>query len=111
MGWLPTSLIAPEKLPAEARLPLRYYLPYYGTSKLGWMLYGRSPIDPELPWQSSSSWNDYFPEAQPGWEAPTKDSSFVSLRLQGPNPFMLRRVDPDTALGEAGDARAGSPRG
>lgn len=105
MGWLPTSLIAPEKLPAEARLPLRYYLPYYGTSKLGWMLYGRSPIDPELPWDASSPWNEFFPEAQPGWEAPTTDSTFVSLRLQGPNPFMLKSVAADASLGEAAGAK------
>ena len=104
MGWLPTSLIAPEKLPAEAKLPLRYYLPYYGTSKLGWMLYGRSPIDPQLQWDPSSSWNDFFPEAQPGWEAPTTDDAFVALRLQGPNPFMLRRVATDTSIGEGADA-------
>lgn len=104
MGWLPTSLIAPEKLPSEARLPLKYYVPYYATSKLGWMLYGRSPIDPELPWEPSSPWNEFFPEAQPGWEAPTDDRTFVSLRLQGPNPFMLRRVEANTAIGEAAAA-------
>lgn len=104
MGWLPTSLIAPERLPREARLPSSYYLPYYATSKIGWTLYGASPIDPDLEWSPESPWNRFFPEASRGWGAPTSDESFVALRLQGPNPFLLRRVEsPDPDRGESDD--------
>ncbi|MEM7093418.1 MAG: lipoxygenase family protein [Actinomycetota bacterium] len=93
MGWLPTSLIAPEKLPAEAKLPNKYYLPYYATSKLGWMLYGRAQINPELEWSAELSWNEFFAGPQRGWGDPADDRLFTQLRLQGPNPFMLRKVD------------------
>lgn len=101
MGWLPTALIAPEVMPPEAKLPMKYYLPYYASSKLGWMLYGRNPINPDLPWTASSKWNSFFPDASKGWGEPTSDEGFTALRLQGPNPFMLRAVAADPARGEA----------
>ena len=82
MGWLPTSLIAPERMPPEAKLPNSYYLAYYATSKIGWTLYGKSPIDPELEWSPDLGWNDFFPEPAPGWGTPTSDEGFVALRLQ-----------------------------
>ncbi len=103
MGWLPTSLIVPEALPKEAKLPKRYFLPYYATSKIGWTLYGRSPIDPDLDFSPSSIWNRWFPDASRGWGSPSDDASFAALRLQGPNPFMLRQVEPDPARREAID--------
>ena len=92
MGWLPTSLLAPERLPAEAKLPPRYVAPYYGTSKVGWWLYGRRPIDPALEWSPESHWNRPFGDVDEEWDHPTSDAAFVALRLQGPNPFMLKRV-------------------
>jgi len=33
MGWLPTSLVAPECVPSEAKLPNKYFLPYYATAR------------------------------------------------------------------------------
>lgn len=92
MGWLPPSLVAPERLPSDAKLPPRYVAPYYGTSKLGWWLYGRRPIDPALEWTAASDWNRPFGDVDEVWDHPTSDAAFVALRLQGPNPFMLRRV-------------------
>lgn len=100
MGWLPTGLKAPVRLPREAKLPNSYYLPYYATSKVGWLLYGRNQIGEDLAWSEDLPWNDFFPGPPEGWSkfdepgAADDDQKFVALRLQGPNPFMLRAVAP-----------------
>ncbi len=104
MGWLPTSLIVPDVLPKEAKLPLPYYLAYYATSKIGWTLYGKSPIDPDVTFDPSSTWNEWFPDASRGWGSPTDDAAFTALRLQGPNPCMLRAANANPDLGETGYA-------
>ncbi len=103
MGWLPAALLAPETLPPEAKLPMRYVLPYYGTSKLGWLLYGKLPIDPSLAWNDELPWNDAFPAGRDEWGHPTDDATFTALRLQGPNPFELRRASADPAMGDGPD--------
>lgn len=100
MGWLPPSLLAAEKLPSETKLPPRYVLPYYGVGKLGWAIYGASPIDPSIEWTPDGPFADAFPRGESAWGAPTDDATFVALRLQGPNPFTLQRVDPDIAAGD-----------
>jgi hypothetical protein len=97
----------PEQLPEEAKLPKGYYLPYYGTGKAGWRIYGWSEIDPDLEWTPGSKWNELFPTANEGWGTPTDDDAFVALRLQGSNPFCLTKVDPDPAVDDAVDATAG----
>lgn len=97
MGWLPTSLITHDVMPSEARLPMKYFLPYYASSKVGWTAYGKAQINPRLPWYPELGWNDFFPGPAPGWGAPTDDDAFTSLRLQGSNPFLLRRSDADLA--------------
>lgn len=104
MGWLPTSLLTAEKLPKEAALPLRYKLPYYGVGKLGWALYGKKPIDSSLAWSADSSWNESFPKGHDEWGDPSDDTTFTALRLQGPNPFMLTKVEPDPVAGDSADA-------
>ena len=42
--------------------------------------------------RSSYEWNKAFPATRDGWADPTSDETFVRLRLQGPNPFMLKRT-------------------
>ncbi|MBN4047545.1 hypothetical protein JYT71_00905, partial [Acidimicrobiaceae bacterium AH-315-P05] len=103
MGWLPAHLVTPDKVPKDARLPLRYLLPYYATSKIIWKLYGKSPISSDLAWDVKSSWNNAFPPPLSEWGTPTSDASFVRLRLQGPNPFMLARSTPDPDMGDGDD--------
>lgn len=93
LDWLPKELMVPTTIPNEAKLATGYKTMYYGLSKLGWAAYARSPIRPEVPWDPSYEWNDAFPESGDGWEYPASDETFVRLRLQGPNPFMLRNVD------------------
>lgn len=92
MGWLPPSLIAPRKVPKAAAIPLLgYYLPYYATSKVAWKAYSKWPIDPSLPWSQKARWDTKLPGAEKGWDALDPDQAFAQLRLQGPNPFLLRR--------------------
>ena len=104
MGWLPTSLLAAEKLPGETKLPPRYVVPYYAIGKIGWAIYGKSPIDPAIEYSPDGPFASAFPRTASDWGAPTDDAVFTALRLQGPNPFTLHRVDPDPAAGDAADA-------
>jgi lipoxygenase len=103
VSWLPSDLLVPEKLPREAGLPVRYAAPYYALGKIGWWLYGRRPLNPDVPWDPSLRWNTAFPDGPRAWGDPADDDTFTRLRLQGPNPFMLTRVDPDPALDDEPD--------
>ncbi|MFT7645776.1 MAG: hypothetical protein ACI8Y4_000509 [Candidatus Poriferisodalaceae bacterium] len=96
MSWLPPSLVMPEKLPKEAKLPRKYVVPYYGVSKLIWNLYHRCSMKPGIEWSPDMKWNGNFRDRSRGWAQPTNDAAFAQLRLQGPNPFTLKR-DPDGA--------------
>lgn len=91
LPWLPTDLVVPDRVPPEGTLPKAYVAAYYGTSKLCWNLYHRRPIDPTVEWDPAAPWNHAFPPTADGWEDPTSDDTYVRLRLQGPNPFALRR--------------------
>ena len=92
LEWLPKELMVPKEIPSEAQLISKYKAFYYGLGKIGFGLYERTPIRPEVPWDPDFSWNRAFPETGDGWEQPTADDTFVRLRTQGPNPFLLRRV-------------------
>lgn len=92
LQWLPRQLMVPEKLPAEAQLPVAYKAKYYGLGRLGFSAYERSPINPDVPWDPNFEWNRAFPISRDGWSRPTADETFVRLRTQGPNPFALRRT-------------------
>ncbi len=93
LEWLPKELIVPEKIPAEGQLRLPYKAKYYGLGKLGFAGYQMSPIRKDVPWDPEFPWNDAFEQPADGWELPTSDDTFVRLRLQGPNPFDLRKTD------------------
>ena len=93
LDWLPQQLMVPTKLPAEAQLLSKYKALYYGLGKLGFAAYKYSPINPKVPWRASYDWNSAFPPTGDGWTHPTSDETFVRLRLQGPNPFMLQRSE------------------
>jgi len=93
LHWLPPELIVPIDLPPEAQLPNRYYLSYYGTGKLIWKIYDRFQPNGNVEWDPSFKWNRAFPAMEDRWPRPTADDAFVSLRLQGPNPWLLHRVD------------------
>lgn len=101
IGWLPSALLAADTIPREAMLRPGYALPYYMFGKIGWKAYGMSPINQDLPWDPKSSWNDAFPKGPIDWGDPIDDQIFTSLRLQGPNPFMLKRVVDDSSGDQA----------
>jgi len=106
MSWMPAAMLVPERVPKEARLPNKYYVTYYGSSKAIWKIYANSPINPELDWIAGSKWNEAFPTANEGWGSPTDDDAFAALRLQGSNPFCLKKVDHDAAVDGATDNAA-----
>lgn len=95
LGWLPPDLLTIEKLPREAWVPPRYFLGYYGTGKALWTVLERRTLSTDVPWRSDFDWNDAFNADRGGWRDPTSDATFVRLRLQGPNPFLLRRREDD----------------
>ncbi len=92
LEWLPQELFVPTKLPPEAQLLNGYKAWYYGVGKIGFAAYARSPISPEVPWRPEYEWNESFAPQDDGWADPTSDDTFVRLRTQGPNPFMLEKV-------------------
>lgn len=101
MGWLPTGLIAPDKTPKCAALPMSYYLAYYGTSKLAWTAYHKWPITESLRWSPGSpesEWGSTFPKGETGWDQLDADRAFAQLRVQGANPFLLARTEPDPTI-------------
>ena len=93
LEWLPRELMVPEKIPAESQLPLPYKAKYYGLGKAGFWGYAKSPVRKEVPWHPDYPWNDAFDPPEDGWAEPTDDLTFTRLRLQGPNPFDLRKTD------------------
>jgi len=84
--------MVPEEMPSEGQLPLPYKAKYYGLGKVGFAAYEHSPINPDVPWIPNYPWNSAFPPPEDGWTKPTDDDTFVRLRLQGPNPFGLKKV-------------------
>jgi hypothetical protein len=92
MAWAPDTLLVPTRIPREGRLAPGYRARYYGLMKLGWKLYNRRPIDPDVLWDPGFEWNHAFPPTGDGWEHPTSDETFARLRLQGPDPWLLERV-------------------
>ncbi len=105
MGWLPTTLLVPDKLPKEARLPTGYVLGYYGAGKALFWTYDKTPIPQDVLWSPDLPWsNDFLPPVA-DVDRPTADDNFTDLRTQGPNPFMLRSADPESALGDDLNAR------
>jgi hypothetical protein len=104
MAWAPRELMVPAELPAEAKLPSKYRLSYYGLGKFGFRLYNKFAIRPEVLWDPDFEWNDAFPPNGDNWAFPTSNETFERLRLQGPNPWLLRRTD--DGVGSDGNPQA-----
>lgn len=99
MSWAPKELMVPAAIPREARLPPGYKLRYYGLARSGFRAYHHLPMRPDVQWAPSFRWNRVFPPTGDGWEHPTADGTFARLRLQGPNPWLLRRVEDGDGAG------------
>jgi patatin-like phospholipase/acyl hydrolase len=92
MWWVPQELMVADEIPPEVRLPLGYKLRYYLFAKSGFKLYNKMPLQPDVPWRPDFEWNREFPPTRDGWQHPTADETFARLRLQGPNPWLLRQT-------------------
>lgn len=91
--FLPEKLTVPKKIPAVNRLSLAYMLPYYFLDGAVFNLIHLFKIDKDVPW--SPEFKDYPPfDPHPeGWADIQNDRAFTDLRIQGPNPFLLRQVE------------------
>ncbi len=90
---IPAALRVPKQMPPEAKLKLSYTLPYYYLVGLVFELYRRLPIKRASAWRRGFEWNRAFPLNEEGWQDTNSDAAFARLRVQGSNPFLLRRVD------------------
>ena len=93
MSWVPEQLMVADKIPHEAHLLPGYKLSYYGLAKGAFKLYNRFPIQGDVLWSEDFEWNREFPPTRDGWQCPTADQTFARLRLQGPNPWLLRKIE------------------
>lgn len=87
---VPEPLRVPLQIPVEGKLGLSYMLPYYYFTGIMFKLYQKIPIDRSTPWSADDHHNRAFPRNQEGWEDTTSDAAFTRLRVQGPNPFLLK---------------------
>lgn len=89
---LPASLVVASRTPAEGRLGWLYVLPYYALARMAFSLHARFPIDGEIPYVGGAPWEPRLAGNGEGWAGGESDEEYVRLRVQGPNPFLLRRA-------------------
>ncbi|MDQ3032541.1 MAG: hypothetical protein M3Y87_09005 [Myxococcota bacterium] len=108
---LPEGLFVASRTPAEGRLGMLYVLPYYALARVAFELHQRVPIDGSIPWVAGAPWAPTFAGNGEGWGGGEDDDEFVRLRLQGPNPCLLRREDERTFALDLETPFAGTGRG
>lgn len=86
---IPPGLFLANVVPYASQLGLAYVLPYYGLAAACFALYRAWPITRGMPWDHEGG--RHFPSTDEGWGNLLDDREFGRLRLQGPNPFLLRR--------------------
>ena len=89
---IPDLLQVPKNIPVESKLSLSYKLPYYFLTGALFKLYRKIPIRKGINWLPSYKFNKAFPLNKEGWKDTNSDFEFAQLRLQGPNPFLLRHT-------------------
>ena len=89
---LPDGLKVPTKIPSESQLAFGYTLPYYQLAGSMFKWLQNSPISRGIPWNVDRTINQAFPKNEEGWKDVNTDEEFARLRLQGPNPFLLKYV-------------------
>ncbi|MEB3221690.1 MAG: lipoxygenase family protein [Candidatus Sericytochromatia bacterium] len=92
---LPAALKVPQHIPASHHLSLDYILPYYVLDGIVFNLLRVLPLSPDVPWTPDALPYPPFPAHPEGWTEIQSDARFTALRVQGPNPFLLRRVAGD----------------
>ncbi|MFT7604271.1 MAG: hypothetical protein ACI8VT_001845 [Saprospiraceae bacterium] len=89
---LPAALQVPKKIPRESKLGLLYMLPYYFLAGGLFKLLFKIPIKRGTNWLPTLKVNEAFPKNEEGWKNVNDDNEFALLRLQGPNPFLLKHT-------------------
>lgn len=85
---LPPKLRVLKPLPSESLLSRGYVLPYYGLAAVAFAAHRRFPIG-AYEWDRFGFYASLFPPNEESWSDIQDDEQFASLRLQGPNPFLL----------------------
>lgn len=94
---LPLRLMVPDQMPDGAALGLWYLLPYYYLTGATFKVLHAFPIDTAPEWTPDLWFNDAFPPNPEGWVDAMGDDAFARMRVQGANPFLLRRDPSDEA--------------
>ncbi|MEQ1501905.1 MAG: cytochrome P450 [Myxococcota bacterium] len=91
---IPPFLVVPTAMPRHGTMGLRYVAPYYGLAGALFGALERAGLDPRTPFRAGHPSLRRFPAPSEGWGNTQDDDAFARLRLQGPNPYLLR-ADPD----------------
>ncbi|MEB3329728.1 MAG: lipoxygenase family protein [Candidatus Sericytochromatia bacterium] len=92
---LPAALKVPQFIPASNHLSIDYVVPYYILDGIVFNALRVLPLSGDVPWTPDALPYPPFPAHPEGWTDIQSDEAFTALRLQGPNPFLLRRVADD----------------
>jgi hypothetical protein len=108
---LPAGLFVASPTPPEGRLGWLYVLPYYVLAGAAFELHRRAPIEGTIPWANNTPGLPPIEGNGEGWRGGADDAEYVRLRVQGPNPFLLRREDACTFALDLATPFAGTGRG
>lgn len=89
MSDIPDGLFVAAPLPRRLKLGFLYELAYYLLAGAAFKLYLRSPIPKEATWDPSVHLELQSDE---GWTDIVEDQQFAQLRLQGSNPYLLKKA-------------------
>ncbi|MEB3198389.1 MAG: lipoxygenase family protein [Candidatus Sericytochromatia bacterium] len=89
---LPEALKVPSYIPAPNHLSIEYIAPYYILDGVVFNALRLAPMSAEVPWSPDAMPYPPFPAHDEGWNDIHDDAAFAAMRLQGPNPFLLQRV-------------------
>ena len=89
---LPPVLKVPSSIPTFAKLKAFYVYPYYILAGALFKGLEAAPLHEDVEWSPSADWNDWFPPHPEGWADLQNDRDYTAMRLQGPNPFLLKKA-------------------
>jgi hypothetical protein len=92
---LPAALKVPQFIPASNHLSIDYVAPYYILDGIVFNALRLAPLAADVPWTPDALPYPPFPPHPEGWTEIQSDARFTAMRIQGPNPFLLRRVAAD----------------
>jgi cytochrome P450 len=87
---VPPFLLSPRQVPRHGTMGLRYVVPYYVFAGVLFGYLERAGLDPATPFRVGHPALQRFPDGPEGWGNLQQDETFGRMRLQGPNPYLLR---------------------